>query len=100
MSAGKPPWWQITRTARQGVGLGILWVGLGLGRLPDARDNILDLVASVLLLALGGFYLANAIALRRERQGLELRFPLYRAGAGICWPRSRRLLLLVRLLTN
>jgi hypothetical protein len=70
MSAGKSPWWQLTRTARQGVGLGILWVGLGLGRLPDARDNILDLVASVFLLALGGFYLANAIALRRrERSG-------------------------------
>ena len=73
MSAGKPPRWQITRTARQGFGLGILWVGLGLSRMPDARNHIFDLVASVILLALGGFYLANAIALRRrERSGSRL----------------------------
>jgi hypothetical protein len=75
MPTAKTPRRQITRTARQGFGLGIWFVCLGIwlayrgfSRLPDARSHISDLVASAILPALGSFYLANAIALRRRER--------------------------------
>ena len=68
MAANKP-WWQITRTARQGFVMGTLWIVLGLVGLLVAHTPGF-LAVSATWLALGGGYLVAAVALRRrERSG-------------------------------
>jgi len=72
MTAGTP-WWQMTKTARQGFVLGTLLAVVGLYELLSGLfddGHAWDLVLSAGLLALAGACLANAIAVRRrERSG-------------------------------
>jgi hypothetical protein len=80
MRAGRP-WWQVTRTVSAGFVLGTGWTGFGLGWLAFAIIQIRShpsggepwwQPASMAAgsLALGGWYLASAVVLRRrERSG-------------------------------
>jgi hypothetical protein len=70
VAAGKP-WWQVTKTPRQGFLLGGMWTLLGLGQLLfglSGGGHVVSLVIGALWLVLAVGYLASAAALfRRER---------------------------------
>lgn len=71
--AADRPWWQMTRTARQGFIMGTWWAVLGLSALlygVFGRAYAGVIIASAVWLALAGAYLVTSVALRqRERSG-------------------------------
>jgi hypothetical protein len=68
VAAGRP-WWQVTKTARQGFVMGAFWVVLGSVGLLVAHTPGL-LAVSAVWLAVGGGYLVTAVALRRRERSL------------------------------
>lgn len=70
MAAGRP-WWQMTKTARQGFMFGTVWAVLGIGNLLEVltgRSSAWHWVIPIGTLALAGAYLVSAVALRRRER--------------------------------
>jgi hypothetical protein len=72
--SGKPPWWQTTKTVRQGLLLGGGSFVLGLGELVcgvTGTASAWRLILAAGLLAIGMAHLGSAAAMRkRQRSGL------------------------------
>lgn len=72
MTAGKP-WWQLTKTVRQGyVGSGFNAIAGLFNLAAGLTVNVWLLVSAALFLVAAPLYLASALALRRrERSGAD-----------------------------
>jgi len=67
----KPPWWQTTKTIRQGLWLGGVFIVVGLGELVPAflgRVNLLKVIIGSGFLAMGLVHLSSAVAMRRRQR--------------------------------
>jgi len=62
------PWWQTTKTARQGFVMGTFWTALGLVGLLGAAHTPVFFVVSAVWLAVGVGYVGTAVALRRRER--------------------------------
>jgi hypothetical protein len=77
--ASTRPWWQTTRTVRQGYWMAGIFLLVGAGQLvtfPDggAASKWLQLGTGVLGILLGTGYLMTAIALRRDQRRISRRW--------------------------
>ena len=69
----KNPWWQATKTQRQGFLFGRAWAVLALGQwiilAIDPDPSTVGVLSALLFTPMAAVYLGSAVLLRRRRQG-------------------------------